>query len=640
MFSNQINDITALANKPTLTSVSLAYNKITDISPLETAGISNSTSGNSVAFQAVSLPGVWLNPNTDSFSSSSFIYNLLGENVSVTPYYTDGSGAYQYAMYYKSTATGTNISGQNISWTNFTQNLLTNANGVKYGYMTYYWTDPFLNNAGYPYFGWIIQPFYINDTIGNVTINYVLNETGATIHQPSNITGSLATQYQVDQDSTVQQAYQQLIDQGYYLYRTSGATTGTFIEQAQSATLYFSKTLPTYEFNVHYQTKTGRTIIPDQTYAGKMDITWTVDTTPPAGYRYLYAKDATGNIITDLTGKYSATVGDITLVFALIEGTTPTYEPSTLHVNFVDQNDNEIKAGNIQNGYVGNGYDVTAPEISGYRLTFQANYQGQLTATDQTVTFTYELIEGETPTYEPSTLNVKYVDQNGNPIKTEMVLNGHAGNGYKVDAASIDGYRLISQSNYTGALVAGSQTVSFVYELIEGVVPESKPTTINIEFVDEQGNKIQADINKNGFVGNGYLINAPEITGYHYLRLGTGSAALQGQLIDGETRIILVYAKDTDPVEPTTPIEPTIPTPTNPEAPTAETPVLMPVNSTSGSDELQKAIVVTAGQNNDQEKLPQTDERAGQTEALIGLGMLSLWSGLFGLKKRKKNSTH
>lgn len=524
MFTNRISDISPLANKPKLTSVSLSYNQITDLRPLMSDPLASGHSA--ITFQAVSLPTIRLNSHS-SFTMSSAVWNLLGQNLGVELYYADRPGyPYMYAQNYKNTATGTNTNGQTIGWTDLSTNAYTNANGVKYGYLTYYWTDPFQGDVGYPYFGWVIQPYIIDDTVGNMQVNYVLDGSKETIHTPTLVTGKLGDKYQITQNSDVQKVYNELISQGYYLYGTSGAATGTFTEQSQSATMTFSKTPPTYGFNVHYQTETGRTISPDTAYSGELNTDWTVATSAVDGYKYLYAKNAAGAIITNLSGQYSPSVGDITLVYGLVEGETPSYEPAKLHVKYVDQNGNELKAEQVKNGYAGNRYDVTAPEIDGYKLVSDSNYKGTLVAGDHTVTFKYELIEGETPNYDSATLHVKYVDQNGNSIKTEQVKNGYAGNGYDVTAPAIDGYKVVSDSNYKGTLVAGDQTVTFTYRLIEGEVPETKPGKIHIEFVDQNGKTIQTAIDKDGFAGNGYLITPATIAGYHYIGLGSGSAAL------------------------------------------------------------------------------------------------------------------
>lgn len=409
MFTNRISDISPLANKPKLTSVSLSYNQITDLRPLMSDPLASGHSA--ITFQAVSLPTIRLNSHS-SFTMSSAVWDLLGQNLGVEPYYADRPGyPYMYAQNYKSTATGTNTNGQTIGWTDLSTNAYTNANGVKYGYLTYYWTDPFQGDVGYPYFGWVIQPYIIDDTVGNMQVNYVLDGSKETIHTPTLVTGKLGDKYQITQNSDVQKVYNELISQGYYLYGTSGAATGTFTEQSQSATMTFSKTPPTYGFNVHYQTETGRTISPDTAYSGELNTDWTVATSAVDGYKYLYAKNAAGAIITNLSGQYSPSVGDITLVYGLVEGETPSYEPAKLHVKYVDQNGNELKAEQVKNGYAGNGYDVTAPEIDGYKLVSDSNYKGTLVAGDHTVTFKYELIEGETPNYDSATLHesVKYL---------------------------------------------------------------------------------------------------------------------------------------------------------------------------------------------------------------------------------------
>lgn len=554
--SNDISDITALGNKPKLKVLSISYNHITDVSPLMTNPLL--VKRGAIAFQFVSLPEIWLNSNTDSLTTLGNVVNLAGKNVTLMPYYADDpENMYQYAQNYKSTASGTSITEQVIAWTNLMQNLHTTSSGGKYGYLTYYWKDPLYGEVGYPYFGWVIQPYYINDTIGNVIINYVVDGTNAVIHAPTVVTGVLGDSYQIDQYESVRQTYNALISQGYYLYGVSGTTAGVFAQQSQNATLVFSKTPPSFSFNVHYQTETGRTVGEDTVQTGQLNANWAVIPNSIEGYRYLYAKDATGNVITNLTGEYNSAIGDITLV--------------------------------------------------------------------------YELIEGEVPSYDPATLHVKYVDQNGNELQPEWVHTGFAGDGYDVTANAIDGYELISASNYSGQLAAGEQTIRFVYRLIEGSLPTAQSGTIVVKFVDQNGKQLQAEIVKEGYAGNAYVVTPPIINGFHYKGLGLNSAALQGQLIDGQIILVLVYTADSTEGKPNEPSNPG----TN-EQPTDSTPVLVPIKTTKTGhqeDALQEVKVVN--QPKHELMLPQTDEKKNNWGALIGLGLFSTIVGLaVSLKKQ------
>ncbi|WP_171001912.1 MucBP domain-containing protein, partial [Loigolactobacillus binensis] len=87
-----------------------------------------------------------------------------------------------------------------------------------------------------------------------------------------------------------------------------------------------------------------------------------------------------------------------------------------LTVNYVDENGNVLKPAQTLSGVVGNGYNVTAADLTaqGYTLDTtksQNNYTGSLTTDPQTITFVYQ--GGQTPDDKATagTLTVKYVDE-------------------------------------------------------------------------------------------------------------------------------------------------------------------------------------------------------------------------------------
>ena len=70
----------------------------------------------------------------------------------------------------------------------------------------------------------------------------------------------------------------------------------------------------------------------------------------------------------------------------------PTRVPMTVTVRFVDQDDNEIKAPELIEGFIGDNYDYSVPEINGYILEVDGGTNLVFAEDNQTVTFRYRPI--------------------------------------------------------------------------------------------------------------------------------------------------------------------------------------------------------------------------------------------------------
>ena len=97
--------------------------------------------------------------------------------------------------------------------------------------------------------------------------------------------------------------------------------------------------------------------------------------------------------------------------------------PAKVTFKFVDENGNTIKSDQVLNGYVGNAYDLTAPDIDGYAFASSDEPLSGTITGDNTITLVYksETVATETP----AKVTFKFVDENGNTIKSDQVLNGY-----------------------------------------------------------------------------------------------------------------------------------------------------------------------------------------------------------------------
>ena len=149
---------------------------------------------------------------------------------------------------------------------------------------------------------------------------------------------------------------------------------------------------------------------------------------------------------------------------------------ATLKVRYVDQNGNDIDPSKNRNETVHWGESYTSEQLSfkNYRFTGMSEdsdlANGTIEKDSVTVIYKYEL--------KPSTLIVKYVDQNGNNIDSSKNRNEsvHWGDSYTSEQLTFNNYRFTSMSEDSdlanGTIEKDSVTVIYKYEL--------KPSTITV----------------------------------------------------------------------------------------------------------------------------------------------------------------
>lgn len=108
----------------------------------------------------------------------------------------------------------------------------------------------------------------------------------------------------------------------------------------------------------------------------------------------------------------------------------------------------------------------------------------------------------------PAPVTVNYVDGKGGTLAEPDTLIGEMGDVYTTKAKAIKGYELKeTPENATGTFSKEAQTVTYVYEAIEG-----GEVTVNYE--DTEGNKLAESDVLTGKFGTSFESNAVEITGY------------------------------------------------------------------------------------------------------------------------------
>ncbi len=378
----------------------------------------------------------------------------------------------------------------------------------------------------------------------------------------------------------------------------------------------------------------GNMIKAGQTLNGYVGNAYDLTAPTIAGYAFVSSDQPLSGTIT----------GDDTITLVYKHGQVAEETPAKVTFKFVDEQGNTIKSDEVLNGYVGNAYDLTAPMIAGYAfVSSDQPLSGKITG-DDTITLVYK--SGTVAEETPAKVTFKFVDEQGNTIKSDEVLNGYVGNAYDLTAPTIAGYAFASSDQPLNGKITGDNTITLVYK--HGQVAEETPAKVTFKFVDEQGNTIKTDQILNGYVGNAYNLMAPTISGYTFLN---ADGSLSGTITGNET-ITLVYKAKTSSPNPGGnggDDTETIPGKTPTDSGKHEGTNTVPSQKSNGS--VEKASFSTSSQTNlsantqtrktryhakaQAKQLPQTGESQRNPLAVIGMSLMAMIFGLFGIKRKK-----
>ncbi|RST91557.1 MucBP domain-containing protein, partial [Vagococcus bubulae] len=112
-------------------------------------------------------------------------------------------------------------------------------------------------------------------------------------------------------------------------------------------------------------------------------------------------------------------------------------------IKYVDEDGNEIEDSDSISGLIGSYYKTTPIKINGYMVTeTPSNFEGTYTEEDIIVTYVYKAIVPNPPIQNDGNVIIKYVDEDGNEIKTSSSISGPIGSKYQTVPALIGGYTL------------------------------------------------------------------------------------------------------------------------------------------------------------------------------------------------------
>ncbi|MBC1522339.1 MucBP domain-containing protein [Listeria aquatica] len=142
----------------------------------------------------------------------------------------------------------------------------------------------------------------------------------------------------------------------------------------------------------------------------------------------------------------------------------PMPQVGKVSASFVDENGMELAETENIEGKVGEPYQIEAKQLEGYQLkTINGKQSGLFSSEQQSVQFVYEKI------IQPATIKgqvtVHFLDEAGNKLAEEVVMEGEIGKYYEVRVQPISNYRFKeSNGDLTGLYSSKGSEVTLIYE--------------------------------------------------------------------------------------------------------------------------------------------------------------------------------
>lgn len=386
---------------------------------------------------------------------------------------------------------------------------------------------------------------------GTVTVNYV-DENGNSVAPSESIKGNVGEAYYT---------YAKSVD-GYTLTGIPANAAGKYTKDNTTVTYKYKKNAVTPPapvekgtVTVNYVDENGQPITASDNLSGNVGDNYSTSAKTIDGYTLIETP-------ANASGKYTKGNTTVTYKYKKNAVTPPApVEKGTATISYVDENGTPIAPADSMSGNIGDSYSTSAKTIDGYTLIeTPANASGQYVKGNTNVVYKYKKNAVTPPTppepeVETGTVTVSYVDENGAPIAPAASISGKVGSNYATSPKAIDGYTLTSTpTNAAGQYIKGNTSVVYQYKKNstnpvnpdKPVTPDKpvippKPVakgTVNVHFVDENGQDIASPVTTTGNVGTAYNTSAQNIYGY----VLTGNATnANGVYTDGTTNVVYHY---------------------------------------------------------------------------------------------------
>ncbi len=245
--------------------------------------------------------------------------------------------------------------------------------------------------------------------------------------------------------------------------------------------------------NVHYVDEDGEKIIDDQIMEGIIGDPYVVKEKSMYGFEYLRSEGHPKE------GKYpDGEEYDVTLVYKVTL-------PYSVTARYVDEKGTSLCEDIIYRGEDGEEYKTEQLEIKGYEFVkIEGNDTGFLKKHPQIVTYVYKEAEKE-PDETRGIVNAQYVDEDGKPIKSDMMYRGYVNTNYQTGQLVIPGYKFKEVVGAENGVYAKDPTyVKYIYEKVEDIEDENIGGSVVVHYQDNEGNTIRPDEIFDGDIGESY----------------------------------------------------------------------------------------------------------------------------------------
>ncbi|ROX91051.1 MucBP domain-containing protein [Enterococcus hirae] len=221
-----------------------------------------------------------------------------------------------------------------------------------------------------------------------------------------------------------------------------------------------------------------------------------------------------------------------------------TKEKATVTVKYINEKGESIAEDKIISDLeVGSTHTEEALLIEGYELLSTKVQTIEIQSEGNIITFIYETKETTLPENEKADLTVKYIDEQGQTIANDKIIQDlEVGSTYTEEALLIEGYELLSAKVQTIEVQSDGNTITFIYKAKETSPSENEKADLTVKYIDEQGQSIaEKKVITDLEIGKLHKEEALLIKGYE---LVNPKLAIQEVMIEkGTNTIMFIYKK-------------------------------------------------------------------------------------------------
>ncbi|EMF0257956.1 MucBP domain-containing protein [Enterococcus hirae] len=221
-----------------------------------------------------------------------------------------------------------------------------------------------------------------------------------------------------------------------------------------------------------------------------------------------------------------------------------TKEKAAVTVKYINEKGESIAEDKIISDLeVGSTHTEEALLIEGYELLSTKVQTIEIQSEGNIITFIYETKETTPPENEKADLTVKYIDEQGQTIANDKIIQDlEVGSTYTEEALLIEGYELLSAKVQTIEVQSEGNTITFIYKTKETSPSENEKADLTVRYIDEQGQSIaEKKVITDLEIGKFHKEEALLIKGYE---LVNPKLAIQEVMIEkGTNTITFIYKK-------------------------------------------------------------------------------------------------